>query len=229
MTGPRRWKLAAVALALGLASPAAQAARRVGSEAHGFSFDLPTDFRDLGAGASAPRTLLSFVRGAPGQGLYAILRCEAMGGEIGRGPLDHEAAERSARESARGSKVELSRFAYGTVRWKSYDLDTMITEALDPSGQKLVLMATQVPVAGQAIQVSLVGPFPEQGRMMTELQSVMSTFEAATNWDHPVKPRTSRDELLSYRIGQLIGIACGIVAAFAFWRVWRRRGQVAKK
>src|SRR4051812_6866007 len=85
--------------------------------AHGFSFTVPSGYADYPAGR-APGVLYAFTRGNPGDPSFTLIRIEAMGGIIGRGPLVRETVERAARDSVRGTGVELTQFDYRKAKWK---------------------------------------------------------------------------------------------------------------
>lgn len=71
---------------------------------------FPAGNRVFPEGRAGSDVINAFVRGQAGEGSCAVVRVVALGGTIGRDHLDRSAVEHGAKDSARGSGVEFTRF-----------------------------------------------------------------------------------------------------------------------
>ena len=169
-----------------------------------FSFSLPGGYEDFPQGRGAPNLLYSYARGKPGDSSYAVLRMESLGGSISREGVIRETVERAAKESVAGTGITISRFDYRKTRWKSFDLDLVVTSAAH-EGRELVILGTQVPLAKDALQINLLGPAADEPRLLADLEELLGSFEGKSNW--------LTDKERSERMGKAFGTGGGIVIA----------------
>ncbi len=145
------------------------------------SFALPAGFVENPGGTRSPMLNLSFVRGEPGKPGFAVLRVVSMGETLDRGKLHRAVVERSAREAMRGRGVESIRFEYKQARWKSFELEVLVTHG-KREGHGILSLSTQVPLAKEGIQLFLVGLAEDQAKLIADLQSVLSSLQGKSSW-----------------------------------------------
>ena len=100
---------------------------------------------------------------------------------ISREGVIRETVERAAKESVAGTGITISRFDYRKTRWKSFDLDLVVTSAAN-EGRELVILGTQLPLATDAIQINLLGPAADEPRLLADLEELLGSFEGKSNW-----------------------------------------------
>ncbi len=209
------WLCLAAGVMLSLAGAAR--ADTVSSADPAFSFTLPNEFKDFPQG-HGQKVLYSFARGNPGDASYAVLRIEGLGGTIGREPLHRAIVEKAARSSTASTGVEVKGFDYRKTRWKTFELDLIATR-LTGGQQELLTLSTQVPLAKEAVQIAMLGPAKDEPRLVSELQSILVSLQGETNW--------LTDDERSERLGQLVGMGVGLIAACVGLLLWRRRRATA--
>jgi hypothetical protein len=178
-----------------------------------FSFSLPNGFQDFPQG-HGPKVLYSFARGTPGDASFAVLRIEGLGGTIGREELNLASVEKSARCSVAGTGVQVNGLQYRKTRWKTFELDLIVTRLVGAE-QELLTLGTQVPLVKEAVEISILGPAKDEQRLVAELQSILGSLDGRTNW--------LTDAERSESLGRLAGMAVGIVGAGVALLLWRRR------
>jgi len=182
------------------------AATPVGDPGRGFSFTLPDGYAENPASTRAPKLNLMFSKGEPGTPLGTILQIASMGGTIGRGKLDPAIVEKSARDAVRGSGVALTKFEYRKTTWKSFALDLLMTHA-QREGHTILSLSTQVPLAKEAIQITVAGPLADEPMLLADLQAVLASLEGKSNW----LTDAERSERLGRQVGEIVGVAVGLV------------------
>jgi hypothetical protein len=179
----------------------------------GFSFAVPAGYAEYPEGR-APGVLHSFARGRLGDPSFAVLRVQALGGTIDRAPLVRETVERAARNSVGGTGVELVGFDYRKMKWNAFDLEVVVTQAVN-GDRKVVTLGTQVPLAKEAIQLYFMGPATDEAKLVDDLQTTLGSLEGRSNW----LTDDERDERLGRAVGMVVGAVGGL--ALVWW--WRRR------
>jgi hypothetical protein len=198
----------------------AYAATPVHDAEHGFSLTVPDGFVAQPAGAGAgPRMLHAFMRGTPDDASFAALQIDNVGGTIGREPLDRAIVEKAARDSARQWGMEATGFAYRPTKWKGFELEIII-ERLAGNDKKLVSVSVPVPLARQAIEVTLLGDAAHEEALVGELQTILASLDGRSSW--------LSDEQRSQKLGRLVGALIGVPIGIAIVLWVRRRRQRAQ-
>jgi hypothetical protein len=156
----------------------AAGAANVRDDARGFRFQVPPGYREYPEG-TAPNAPYAFIRGQPEDGRTAVIRVEVLGGTIGREPLDHAIVERAAARAVEGTGVHITSFDYRTVKWRAFDLELVAMRARRGE-QSVVTLSTQVPLAKQAIQLTVMG-FDEE-EPAADLRAILASLEGRSNW-----------------------------------------------
>lgn len=176
----------------------------------GWSLTIPDRYTEL---PKTPGALYSFAHGVSTDADFSAVQIQDLGGTIGNEPIDSAAAERGARDSVKGTGVEVLGFDVRKVHWKTFDLDVVISR-MRKDDKSVVALATQVPLAKKAIQIVIGGPVSETDRLSAELTEIVSSIEGESNW----LSAAERSE----RIGKGLGIVVGSLGVLGLlW--WRRR------
>ena len=193
----------------------AASAARFTDAAHGFSVDIPDGYSDAPKTDDA-RVIHGFVHGALGEDGTSMIQLQSLGGTIGRGPLIHETVEKAARASVEGSGIEISAFEYRTAKWKTFDVNVLVVR-LHSGDRKLVSLATQIPLAKQAIQIYLMGPASDEAKLEGDFHSMLASLDGKSNW--------LSDEERSEKLGELTGqaLVVGLGIAVGIWAFRRRK------
>jgi hypothetical protein len=80
-----------------------------------------------------------------------------------------------------------------------------------------VILATQVPLRREAIQLIVAGPRDQAQRAEAIMTSILGSLEGETNW----LTSTGRAGRLGNIVGWVVGIAVGVILI----RIWRARQQ----
>jgi hypothetical protein len=199
-----------------LAAPPVAAATTVSDPHRGFSFVLPDGFAENPGSTRTPKLNLVFGRGELGTPGGNVLQVASMGGTIGHGKLDPALVEKAARDSVRGTGVALTKFEYRKTTWKGFALDLLVTHA-QREGQAILTLSTQVPIAKEAIQITLAGPAGEAARLLADFQAVLGSLEGKSNW--------LTDDERSERLGRIVGVVVGLGLGVALVVYLLRRRQ----
>lgn len=179
----------------------------------GWSLTIPDRYREI---AKTPGALYSFTHGEPTDADFSAIQIQDAGGTISNEPIDHAAVERGARDSVKGTTVELLGFDYRHVRWKTFDLDVVMSRMRN--GDKTVVsFVTQVPLVGKAIQIAIGGPVTETDHLFDDMTEVVSSIDGESNW--------LSDSERSERIGKGVGMLAGTLGVLALIWWWRRRSS----
>jgi len=76
-------------------------------------------------------------------------------------------------------------------------------------------LSTQVPLAKQALMLTLLGPGANEAALAGELQTFLSALDGKSNW--------LSDEERSEKLGRLVGTIVGVVIGLGIVLWWRRR------
>ena len=107
-----------------------------------------------------------------------------------------------------------------TFKWKGFAVQGLHTLA-SQNGERVFVLAAQVPLRREAVQVFFGGPVDQEARGRTLMASTLGTLEGETNW----LTSTERAERLGSIAGWWIGIAVAVVAVL-IWGKRRRAAQV---
>jgi hypothetical protein len=203
-----------VTLTLCATAQAASAAKFTDAE-HGFSVDIPDGYGDAPK-ANDPRVIHGFVRGTLGEDGASMIQLQSLGGTIGRGPLIHETVEKAARASIEHSGIEISAFEYRTAKWKTFDVNVLVVR-LHGGDKKLVSLATQIPLAKQAIQIYLMGPAGDEAKLESDFHSMLASLDGKSSW--------LSDDDRAKKLGELTvqALVVGLGIGFGIWALRRRR------
>ena len=134
-----------------------------------------------------------------------VLCVQRMRGTLARGRMRREDVPASAQLK--------------TYKWKGFDIDGFRTDTAQ-GGTPVVILAVQVPLRGEAIQVILAGPLDQGQRAEAIMSSTIASLEGETNW------LTSTER--AGRLGNIVGWALGIGVGVILVRIWlSRRGARA--
>jgi hypothetical protein len=214
MTRARCLVTLAASLAISTAISTVASATPFRDEAHGLSLDVPADYHDFPT-TRGPGVIGTWSRGEQGHDDFAVLQLQGLGGTVGREPIDHPIAERAARATLPAG-VDAT-FAYRKTRWHTFDLELMVTHvAADPP---MVVLAAQIPLAKEAVQVNVIGPATGEARLSADLDHVLASLDGRSNW--------LTDDERSRRLGTGVGFGLGAVvgAILIVRRVRRRRAR----
>ena len=76
-----------------------------------------------------------------------------------------------------------------------------------------------MPLAKEAIQITLAGPAGDEARLVADLQTVLGSLEGKSNW----LTDADRSERLGRVAGSVIGVALGVALVVYLLRRRRRR------
>jgi hypothetical protein len=190
-----------------------------------FSFTLPDGFVEQPGGQRGEKLALAFTRGEMGQPGYAVLQISSLGGTIGRSKIDPAIVERAARNVARGSGIEITKFEYRTVKWRGFDLDLVISQAVK-NNVPILTFSTQIPLARQAVQINLAGAATEEERLSADLHGIVLSLNGQSSW----LTDAERSERLAFSVGGIAGVlGVIVVAVFLALRELRHRRAKGKR
>jgi hypothetical protein len=133
----------------------------------GFKLTLPDRFVPDPAKVGGD-TIYAYTRPANGARPALWIMVERMRGVIGQ--------EKLGPPPPGGPAVSIS-----TEKWKTFDLQVMHTSA-SINGLEIVAITTQVPLAGEAIQLTLGGPATEEAELQTINRSLLASLDGRSNW-----------------------------------------------
>jgi hypothetical protein len=177
---------------------------------------VPEGYVEYPDGVAGP-VVQAYARGKPEDPNFAVVQVQKLGGTIGRGSLDHEDVETAARNSVQGTGLEVKGFEYRKLRWKSFDLELVLTRL--GGARDLVNLSVAVPLAEEAIAVRVTGPAVEEPALARDLQTVVASIDGKSNW----LSDGERSEKLGRLVGAIVGGAIGLGGLL--W--WRRRQRAA--
>jgi hypothetical protein len=104
-----------------------------------------------------------------------------------------------------------------TERWKRFDLEVVrLPESSD--GVDYLTFNTQVPLAGEAIQLLVFGPATEEAELRAVTRALLDTLDGQSNW-------TSREDRIGKAmvgVVKLVGVV-GVVVGLVLFGLWRNR------
>ena len=170
----------------------------------GYRFTLPDGFIGFPEGRTQRDVVDCWSELMPYSQNGALVLCvQRMRGTLARGRMRREDVPASAQLK--------------TYKWKGFDIDGFRTDTAQ-GGTRVVILAVQVPLRGEAIQMILAGPLDQGQRAEAIMTSTIASFEGETNW------LTSTER--AGRLGNIVGWALGIGVGVILVRIWlSRRGS----
>jgi hypothetical protein len=105
-----------------------------------------------------------------------------------------------------------------TAKWKTFAIPGFGTETVQ-DGQQVFVVAAQVPLRHEAVQLTVGGPTTERARGEAVLSAVLLSMQGESNW----LTSAERAGRLGTAAGWIIGIAVAAIAV----RMWRNRRRTA--
>jgi len=169
----------------------------------GYRFTLPDGFGPFPEGRSQQDVVDCWTEVAAASPSGALVLCiQRMHATLGRNRLKPEDAPASVRLT--------------TFKWQGFELDGIRSDTAQ-GGMPVVILATQVPLRHEAIQLIVAGPRDQAQRAEAIMTSILGTLEGETNW-------LSSEERAG-RLGNIVGWVVGIAVAVVLIRIWRARRQ----
>lgn len=169
----------------------------------GYRFALPDGFVAFPEGRSQRDIVECWSELMPYSQNGALVLCiQRMRGTLARGRMKREDVPPAAQLK--------------TYKWKGFDIDGFRADTAQ-AGTPVVILAVQVPLRGEAIQVILAGPRDQAQRAEAIMTSMIVSLEGETNW------LTSTER--AGRFGNIVGWVLGIAAGVLLIRIWRARQQ----
>ncbi len=172
----------------------------------GYRFPLPEGFVDFPAATAAQPDLVGCwtesVAASTGGAL--IICVQRLHGTIGREGL---------RQQDLPPGTQLVHY-----KWKGFAIDGTRTDTAE-SGTPVVILAAQVPLRGEAVNLIVTGPQDQASRVEVIMTATLAGLEGETNW------LTAEER--SGRLGTIAGVGFGLVILVFAIRIWRRRQQSA--
>ncbi len=151
--------------------------REILNEALGFRMEVPGDFVD-NMEPQSPRALYSFLH-AGANGVDRVVNIERLGGRIAKGPVGPEFY--AGARSRLPPDVEIERVV---MSWKAHELEVFRVQ-FSTAGGPVCAWSAQVPLAREAIQVT-VGGKPDASDECRELLRLLLTgVQGVSNWEPP--------------------------------------------
>lgn len=175
------------------------------STQYGYRFPLPAGFAEFPEAAAANADIVQcWSESTPAPSGALIMCVQRLHGTIGR--------ER-VRQQDLPPGAQLVHY-----KWRGFDIDGMRTDTAE-SGNRVVILAAQVPLRAEAVNLIVTGPQDQASRVEAILTATLAAFDGETNW-------LTSDER-SGRLGNIAGVAIGFAVLLIAIRIWRRRSQSA--
>jgi hypothetical protein len=167
----------------------------------GYRLTLPDGFAPFPAGRTQQDIVDCWAEVIPASPSGALVLCvQRMRGTLARGRMRREDVPASAQ--------------LRTFKWKGFDIDGFRSDTAQ-GGMPLVILAVQVPLRGEAVQLIVAGPLDQGQRAEAIMTSTIASLEGETNW-------LSASERAG-RYGNIVGWVLGIAAGVILIRIWRAR------
>ncbi len=176
------------------------------STQYGYRFPLPAGFADFPEAAAANADIVQcWSESAPAAPSGALIMCvQRLHGTIGREAVRQQ-------DLPPGAKLV-------HYKWKGFDIDGMRTDTAE-SGNPVVILAAQVPLRGEAVNLIVTGPQDQASRVEALITATLAGFEGETNW--------LTTEERSGRLGTIAGVGFALALLVFAGRIWRKRQQSA--
>ena len=219
----RRWfRGVAVAIAVtsaaasgstgGPATPAGEAAPAQAIEQPdlGFTLRAPEGFERVKPPNAAG--LYAFKRTLPDQ-TAIIVSVDKMGGTIDRRRYKPEELIPAKFSFPANAKMSLQ-----AVTWRSFTLDAFRVE-LPTDGPLLVVFVCQVPLAPEAVQLTVVGAQSHETEANEVFRALVDSVDGKSNW----LSDSERSYKLGLLVGRVVGAALGVAVILLIVRARRKR------
>jgi hypothetical protein len=173
----------------------------------GYRFTLPDGFVGFPAGRTQRDVVDCWTEIMPYSPNGALVLCvQRMRGTLARGRMRQEDVPASAQLRA--------------FKWKGFDIDGFRSDTAQ-GGTPVVILAVQVPLRREAVQLIVAGPLDQAPRAEAIMTSTIASLEGETNW------LTSTER--AGRLGNIVGWALGIAVGVILIRIWlaRQRSRAA--
>lgn len=101
-----------------------------------------------------------------------------------------------------------------TFQWHGFEIEGVRTDTAQ-EGNPVVVLAAQVPLRGEAVQLILGGPADQAERAEALMTATLASLEGETNW--------LTSEQRAERLGNIVGLAIGVGVVLLGIRIWRTR------
>jgi hypothetical protein len=167
----------------------------------GYRFTLPDGFVGFREGRTLKDVVDCWTEVMPYSPNGALVLCvQRMHGRLARGPMKAEEVPPGARLLS--------------FKWKGFDLNGFRADTAQ-GGMPVVILAVQVPLRGEAVQLILAGPRDQGQRAEAIMTSTITSLEGETNW------LTSTER--AGRYGNIVGWVVGIAVGVLLIRIWQAR------
>ncbi len=161
--------LAMAAILLATSGTCLRADQHVVNNSLGFRFNIPDGFIREESRATG-KMLHVFRRPAPGNGQDTYIVVSRLDGTIGREKI-----------SAKQAAVIRPGMTILSEKWRGFDVEVFrIADAVD--GRQTVRLHAQIPLAGEAIQVGVMGDLSAEPELQILLHGLLDHLEGHSNW-----------------------------------------------
>ncbi len=167
----------------------------------GYRFAVPDGFVAFPEGRSQRDVVECWSELMPYSQNGALVLCvQRMHGRLARGPMKPEEVPPAARLMS--------------FKWKGFDLNGFRADTAQ-GGTPVIILAVQVPLRKEAVQLILAGPLDQGQRAEAIMASTITSLEGETNW------LTSTER--AGRYGNIVGWVVGIAVGVLLIRIWQAR------
>lgn len=137
-----------------------------------YDLELPPEFVEI---SEIDPTNLGFShycrKGIPAEGeVNYVFAIKKLGGVIGREPLKKEHLP-----------AELTNAQISTANWQGFEV-SVIESTQEQGGASMLVLAAQIPLKTEAIQVMLAGDSRREAELRADLEMVLKNLEGPSNW-----------------------------------------------
>ena len=173
----------------------------VTNSSFGYRFAVPDGFVAFPEGRSQRDVVDCWSELMPYSQNGALVLCvQRMRGTLSRGRMKRDDVPASAQLT--------------TYTWKGFEIDGFRSDTA-LAGAPVVILAAQIPLRGEAIQLILAGPLDQGQRAEVIMTSTIASLEGETNW------LTSTER--AGRLGNIVGWGLGIAVGVVLVRIWLTR------
>jgi len=193
-------------------------AREIVDKKLGFRITIPDEFEEfpVPVGMERPTILYSFIRQSDTGENNVNIMIERMNGTIGRELLTVESLEPRQGELPPGSKLTIYK-----TQWKGHALTGSDMRMIE-GGIPFIARSVQVPLSGEAIQITVGGPAAADTEITQVLEQMLGTLEGESNWD----AGASEDDGFERRVTAIFNslrYVAAVIALIVFLRIRRKK------